>query len=446
MSLVDWIKSLFGIAPRRDVSRLSHDGAESELDLIDERIDTSGGPLKEHHRRRALRDRRLLPKVKSPARRLGLTKRKNVMSVVEAERLFGATMRTRNRNLRDLLTDEEQLERYGLPLWETEEDVALALGVSLKELWYFSIHRERERQPHYVTFAIRKRSGGKRLIMAPKRRLKRIQRKLLELLVEKLPVSDHAHAFRRGRSIRSGAEPHVGKRSVLRLDLKDFFPAVTWTRVRGLLIAYGYSYPVATTLAVLMTEAERQPVEVDWNSSTASGPTGGPASGSGGQVFFVPVGPRHCVQGAPTSPGICNAVVLRLDRRLAGLARKHNLAYTRYADDLFFSGELSRDAAQGIRQLAGRIIRDEGFEVNAKKVRLMSQGTRQTVTGVVVNRVLGLSRQERRNLRAMKHRLRHSPADASTAKDRDWLRGKLAYLAMLNPEQASRLNNSASDI
>src|SRR5439155_16123266 len=113
-------------------------------------------------------------------------------------------------------------------------------------------------------------SGGKRLIMAPKRRLKMVQRKLLELLVERLPMSEHAHAFRRGRSIRSGAEPHVGKRSVLKLDLKDLFPSVSAARVRALLIACGYSFPVATTLAVLMTEAERQPVEVD------------------GQVFHVP--------------------------------------------------------------------------------------------------------------------------------------------------------------
>src|SRR6185503_15094089 len=130
------------------------------------------------------------PKVKSPARTLGITKKKNVMSVTEGERLFGGTMRTRNRNMRDLTTDEEQLKRYGLPVWRIEEDVAKALGISLKELWFFSIHRERERQPHYITFLIPKRTGGKRLIMAPKRRLKMIQRKLLALLVEKLPVSE----------------------------------------------------------------------------------------------------------------------------------------------------------------------------------------------------------------------------------------------------------------
>ena len=347
------------------------------------------------------------------------------MAVEEAERLFGGTMRTRNRNLRDLITDPEQLERYGLPIWKSEEDVANALGISLRELWFFAIHRERERQPHYVRFAIPKRSGGKRLILAPKRRLKAIQRKLLALLIEKLPMSEHAHAFRRGRSIRSGAEPHVGKRSVLKLDLKDFFPSVSAARVRGLLIACGYSFPVATTLAVLMTEAERQPVEVE------------------GQVFHVPVGQRHCAQGAPTSPGLCNALVLRLDRRLAGLAKKHGLAYTRYADDLSFSGDLSREAANKIRITVNRIVEEEGFQVNADKTRFMGRGTRQTVTGVVVNQILGLSLQERRRLRAMAHQLgMASGDDQAQAVWQARLDGKIAYLSMLNPQQAARVRSS----
>jgi RNA-directed DNA polymerase len=418
-----WLKSLFGGSRQRDISRLSSSAPGStatNADAIEERVDVSGGPLKEHHRRLALRDKRLLPKVKSPARQLGFTKKKNVMSREEAERLFGATMRTRNRNLRDLLTDEEQLKRYHLPIWKTEDDLAKALGISLRELWFFAIHREKERQPHYITFAIPKRSGGKRLIMAPKRRLKLIQRKLLELLVEKLPVSEHAHAFRRGRSIRTGAEPHVGKQFVLKFDLKDFFPSVTFARVRGLLIAYGYSFPVATTLAVLMTEAVRQPVEVD------------------GQVFHVPVGLRHCVQGAPTSPELCNALVLRLDHRLAGLARKRGLNFTRYADDLTFSGAMDRLAASQIRTLVKRIVSEEGFIINAAKTRLMGQGNRQTVTGVVVNQALGLSRQDRRRIRAALHQLRRSPTPPEAGLPRR-LEGKLAYLAMLNPGQEERL-------
>ena len=414
MSLFRWLKSLF-FAPRRDISRLEPTG-EAE-DAVEETIDTSGGPLKEKHLRRALRDRRLLPKARAP--RFPGSKRKKHMSMEEATRLFAGTMRTRNRNLRDLLTDEDQLARYGLPVWRTEPELADALGLTAKQLWFFSSHREKEQAPHYVTFAIRKRSGGKRLIMAPKRRLKAIQRKLHELLVAKLPVSEHAHGFRKGRSVRTGAEAHVGKRVVLRIDIKDFFPTVTFARVRGMLIAYGYSFPVASALAAIMTESERQPVEIE------------------GKIYHVPVRPRHCVQGAPTSPGLCNAILLRLDRRVAGIAKKLGFAYTRYADDLSFSGDADRDALNIFRARVVRVVREEGFEVNSDKTRIMGRGRRQTVTGVVVNQALGLSRQERRRLRAVAHRLTKEQAAGATDPTRlAAFHGKLAYLSMLNPAQA----------
>lgn len=376
-------------------------------------------PLKPDHRRLALRDVRLRPQGPSKPRtwRWGQRRPKAGLDEVEARRLFSETMRTRNRELADLLPDPAQLQRYGLPVWESEADVAAALGVSLNELRFYAVHRRAERHPHYVAFTAPKRNGGERLIMAPKRRLKALQRKLVELLVRRLPVSPFAHGFRPGGSVRKAAEPHVGKKVVLHLDLKDFFHSVTFARVRGLLVALGYGYPVATALAVLMTEAPRQPVEAD------------------GTVYHVPVGPRRCVQGAPTSPGLCNTMALRLDRRLAGLARKHGFAYSRYADDLSFSGDDPARVSK-LRHHAAEIIRQEGFEVNPEKTRCFRSGGCQRVTGVVVNRVLGLSRQERRRLRAMIHGLRQGgPDDGRLA----YLRGKLAYLAMLNREQAEKL-------
>jgi RNA-directed DNA polymerase len=418
--LVTWVKSLFGQGPRtREVTRLSssadapRDASGRVADIVKEEVVTKG-PLKAKHRRLVSRDPRLLPK---PRQAIAWNKRKKVMSADEAKRLFSGTLRTRNRNLRDLLPDEAQLARYGLPLWRTEEEVASALGLTVRQLRHYSVHRERDRVSHYLTFAVPKRSGGQRLIHAPKSGLKAVQRKLLSLLVQKLPVSPHAHGFVKGRSVRTGAEGHVGKAVVLRLDLEDFFPTVTHARVRGLLIALGYGYPVAATLAVLMTESQRQPVELD------------------GKVYFVPVGPRVCVQGAPTSPALCNAIVLRMDRRLAGLARKHGFTYSRYADDLSFSGP-GLETAEKLRALAAKIIQEEGFQVNAAKTRLQRRGGRQTVTGVTVNQVLGLSRKERRKLRAMIHQEGTRPPSAETSARID---GKLAYLSMLNPKQAEAL-------
>src|SRR5262249_16598795 len=151
---------------------------------------------------------------------------------------------------------------------------AAALDLEPKALRHFSMHSAKDRATHYVTFAIPKRSGGERLIMAPKTRLKRLQRRLNALLVSKLPASEFAHGFRHKRSVRSNAEPHVGRSVILQLDLKDFFGAIHFGRVRGLLVALGYGYPVATVLAALVTDAPRQPVLV------------------AGTRYFPPAGPR----------------------------------------------------------------------------------------------------------------------------------------------------------
>lgn len=346
---------------------------------------------------------------------------KRSFSREEAARLFSATLRSGQRGLRDLATDEQQLARYGLPVWRTESELADALQVELKTLRHFSIHSSRDRVSHYVTFAIPKRTGGERLIMAPKARLKSLQRRLNALLVSKLPVSEYVHGFRTAHSVRTNAQPHVGKAAVLHLDIKDFFPSIHFGRVRGLLLALGYGYPVATVLAVLMTEAPRQPVQV------------------GDARVFAPCGPRACPQGAPTSPGLSNALLVKLDRRLAGLARQRGFAYTRYADDLTFSGD-DIAAAHALRLLAARVVKEEGFEINPDKTRVARRGTRQSVTGVIVNDVLGLSRRSRRRIRAAVHQAARARAAGTADTGRlARLHGQLAYLSMLNRDQARRL-------
>jgi RNA-directed DNA polymerase len=419
MRFWQWLKA-FLLRRRivRDVSRLTVDAVGDEAATREELVKSGDFPWKPGSLRRAIRDPRLMPKPKPVVPYQWRGKRPKVLSRDEADRLFSDSMRTRDRNVRDLATDVVQLERYGLPVWTSEAEVATALGLSVKHLRHYSIHRQRETTPHYVTFAIPKRSGGHRLIFAPKRRLKAIQRKLHELLTSKLPVSPYAHGFRKGRSVATNAAQHVAKAVVIKLDIADCFPTLHIGRVRGLLIAYGYSFPVAQCLAILMTEPPRQPVEID------------------GKLFHVPVGSRVCVQGAPTSPALCNAILRRLDYRLAGLGRKHGFAYSRYADDLTFSGQ-DAGKIKVLVALAARIARDEGLPLNQKKTRIERSAQRQAVTGVIVNKTLGLSRQERRRLRAALHQ-RRSASDVEPAIDRQ-LQGKLAYLRMLNPAQADAL-------
>src|SRR5262245_53378955 len=168
-------------APQRDVSSLTGSG---EADFKHEVIRT-GGPLKPQHRRLVTRDSRLLPKLPPDPnqRRWSSPPKIKYLTEREADRLFGPSLRTRNRDVMDLAADEEQLKRYGLPVWKTEDDLAAALSLKVGQLRHLSQHRQRETVPHYVTFAIPKRSGGERLIHAPKRRLKEVLRKLDRLLV-----------------------------------------------------------------------------------------------------------------------------------------------------------------------------------------------------------------------------------------------------------------------
>ncbi|MGV3619476.1 MAG: reverse transcriptase family protein, partial [Archangium sp.] len=150
---------------------------------------------------------------------------------------------------------------------------------------------------------------------------------------------------------------------------------------------------------------------------------------------LVPVSDRVCVQGAPTSPGLCNAVVRKMDARLTGLAKKLGFTYSRYADDLTFSGDDAKQLDTLINR-ATRIVHSEGFVVNGEKTRVLRKGNAQKVAGVTVNQTLGLSRNERRKIRAALHQ--------ATPEKRAELEGTLAWVHMLNPAQAAKLRSSCS--
>ncbi len=157
-------------------------------------------------------------------------------------------------------------------------------------------------------------------------------------------------------------------KTVVKFDIKGFYPTVTMRRVKGLLRRAGLGEQVATLMALLATECPREEVETH------------------GKKHYVAVGPRSLPQGAPTSPSITNALCLRLDCRLAGLARKLECKYTRYADDLTFSwhGTAKSDIGALMRGV-NTIVGAEGFEVHQKKTRIMRSGARQKVTGLIVN-------------------------------------------------------------
>jgi len=325
----------------------------------------------------------------------------------------------------DAADREARASANGLPELGSAEALAKALGLSVSKLRWFAFHREVDTGTHYITWKIPKRDGSARTITSPKPELKAAQRWVLSNVVERLPVHGAAHGFVAGRSILTNALAHQGADVVVKVDLKDFFPSVTWRRVKGLLRKGGLPESASTLLSLMATEAPREAVQFR------------------GKLLYVAKGPRALPQGAPTSPGITNALCLRLDKRLSALAKRLGFTYTRYADDLTFSWRASRKAKAKapIAVLVARVERiltAEGFRVHPDKTRVMKPGNRQVVTGLVVNEAAKgqpgarVPREVVRQLRAALHN-REKGKPGKEGETLEQLKGMAAFIHMTDP-------------
>jgi RNA-directed DNA polymerase len=215
----------------------------------------------------------------------------------------------------------------------------------------------------YCVYPLRK--GTKvRWIEAPGTNLKSIQRTLLDDTLYTLRATEHAHGFVPGRSIVTNARLHVGRQWVVTLDIKDFFPSITSRQVRAAIDGLGSEPEVLSALTRLLSRHGRLP------------------------------------QGAPTSPHVANLVAAEIDHRLAGMVTSRGWIYTRYADDLTFSGD---SAPLGLVDEVEALLREHGFRVARGKTHVTGRDQRQMVTGLVVNDRVRLPKPQRRRLRAMLH-------------------------------------------
>ncbi len=325
--------------------------------------------------------------------------------------------------LNDRTSDTERLQSLDVQLLSTPADVAVALGISVSKLRWLAFHNEVASRTHYVRFEIAKRSGGVRSLCSPHKSLATAQQWILSQILDKLPTESAAHGFIRTRSIVTGAVPHVGHDILINMDLENFFPSITFPRVRHLFQRIGYSPAVATVLALLCTECPRRTVIY------------------AGQPYLVAIGPRGLPQGACTSPAISNQIARRLDRRMQGLATKMELTYSRYADDLSLSGNQELASRIGyVMACARHMAQDEGFTINEKKTRVLRRNSAQIVTGLVVNDRVAPTRQSLRRIRSILH---HAKTEGLNAQNRDdhpdfraWLGGYISFIAMTRPDLA----------
>ena len=280
----------------------------------------------------------------------------------------------------------------------------------------------------FRTFEIPKKSGGSRIITAPHDPAYQwILRAIAQMLEQAYTPSDHAMGFVKNRSVKLNAQAHEGKNYVYNLDLKDFFPSIRQARVCARLQCPPFSLnrELAATIAGLVC------MRLEQTALTETHVT-----------YVLP-------QGSPVSPLLTNAICDSLDHQLAGLARRFHLTFTRYADDITFSSMHHVYHAEGafIAELQ-RIIQRQGFTINDRKTRLQKRGTRQEVTGLVVNQRTNVTRQYIADLRNLlyiwerygytlafhkwrEHYRKHGPKHSHPVSMLQVIYGKLTYLRMI---------------
>jgi hypothetical protein len=336
------------------------------------------------------------------------------------------------------------LAQFRVPWIETEGALAAFLGITPSELdWFADARRYNAARSdatlrHYHYRWVKKRTSGYRLLETPKPRLKAMQRSILANVLSRLPPSASAHGFVNARSVVSFVAPHVGQRVVVRLDLENYFTSITLARVRAIFRSAGYPWRIAHLMAALCCAPAP-------NDVVAAQPKADVAL----QARFhhgMRLRRAHLPQGAPTSPALSNLVAFRLDRRLMGLAKAAGASYTRYADDLAFSGDerFERHVSHFIAKVAA-IALDEGFRVRYRKTRVMRTGRRQQLAGLVLNRRINVPRAEYDALRALLHNAaKLGPQSQNREGHSDFqahLSGRIAWVAATNPRRGEELKS-----
>lgn len=291
-------------------------------------------------------------------------------------------------------------------VYREAKTLARDLGFSIQTLYAVSNSLPR----HYHSAELPKRDGTVRHLSVPDPLLKTIQRRIADRLLPLLPVSPYATAYRCGAGPLRNAAPHAGNPLILKLDIRDFFGSVLYSAVKeSAFPASIYAEPLRVLLTMLCYYDEGLP------------------------------------QGAPSSPAISNLILRDFDRTVGSWCAQRGIAYTRYCDDLTFSGSFDAGELQGFVQAE---LRRQGFFLNPRKTRLLPAGGRQIVTGLTVNQHPAVPPRLRRELRQELYYCRHYGVAehlARTGRDlppRAYLQsllGRVGYVLQIEPGRTEAL-------
>lgn len=292
----------------------------------------------------------------------------------------------------------ERLYKAKLPVIYDQVHLSLLLGYKYEYLLGVS----NSPKHFYKVFHIPKKNNGVRTISEPLTSLKEIQLWILNEILYKCKVSSNAKAYILGKSIKDNAKFHKNRIKVLTIDIEDFFPSISLNKVIGIFRRVGYSKAVSTLLARLCCMGNGLP------------------------------------QGAPTSPAISNLIMYYLDIRIFGFCKKRSIRYTRYADDMTFSGNFDDNE---LISFVRSILQRKGFNINNEKTRIRRRHQQQEVTGVVVNEKLQVPRNYRKKLRQemyfiKKHGLSSHVRQLNESNPDQYVRvliGRANFITQINP-------------
>lgn len=324
-----------------------------------------------------------------------------------------------------------------LPKIESVKDLSLWLGLSIKDLeWFADIQNRQSRMKnpklhHYSYQWIKKSNGKHRLLEIPKSGLKSIQRKILHDILDLIPPHKTAHGFHKNTSCKTHASLHTNKAIVIKFDLADFFHSVPKGRIIGLFDYLGYPKDVTQYLAALC---------VHMPSPYLTGSSFQKLSFEKQKILLS----QHLPQGAPTSPSLANLCTWKTDMRLESFAKKMGMTYSRYADDIAFSGDKNlKNKFPYIRKIIGQIAAEEGFNINHSKTKLMTQAQCQSLVGITLNSHPNIKRSEYDRLKAILHNCVKYGATSQNKNNHEnfklHLHGKISYIQNINSEKGRKL-------
>jgi len=267
----------------------------------------------------------------------------------------------------------------------------------------------------YSLAQIPKKSGGLRDLHIPSVELKYLQRWILDNILNRIRISPFATGFCNNKSIVDNAKIHIGSGCILNMDIKDFFPSIKFKMVFRIFAYYGYTKELSFVFAKLCTYEDSLP------------------------------------QGSPASPCISNIVSLKIDKRLSLLAEKYHACYSRYADDITFSGN---GGIKKLIKITSEILEEEGFSLNNKKTRMQFSHQRQEVTGLIINGgTIRVNRQYKRDLYQTCYYCKKYGVDSHLQKIKcnksfykEHLYGKAYFVNMVEPEEGKKLFNILNEI